>query len=284
MEEKKWVRGHNVVVEYGNGDWSVDRLAAAARAMVSRVDLILCNGDYSASVAAARITRTVPILFFDAFAPIEQGLIDSFARPGRNLTGTSGWSGIEFAVKRLEFVKEIVPAAKRISWLWGGESLRLANLKGREFDVQEMIERAAAALGLVARVHLVRTPAAVSNALAEASAFNAHAMCAGGWSVWAERQQVADFAISARMPSLFAVRYYLDVGGFLSYGPSREALDHLNKRWVDQVDRVLRGADPATIPVERPNVYKLAINLRTAKAMGVIVPRSLLLRADELIE
>jgi len=283
MEEKKWVRGDNVVVEYGYGDWSPDQLAAAAQAMVGRVDVILCN-DNDASVAAARITKTVPILFFDAFAPIEQGLIESFARPGRNLTGTTAWPGIDFAAKRLQFVAPIVPGAKRVSWLWGGESLRLETLEGQPFDLREMVEKAATSVGLTARVHLVREPADVANALTEVSAWNAQALCAGGWPVWAERKQVIDFALKARLPSLFSVRYYLDSGGLLSYGPSAEEYANLTRRWVDQVDRVLRGANPATIPVERPNVYKLSINLKTAKAIGVTVPRSVLARADELIE
>jgi putative tryptophan/tyrosine transport system substrate-binding protein len=284
MKTRNWVLGDNIVVEYGYGNWDRSRLAAAAADLAKRVDVIICNGDVSSAVAAGRATKTVPIVFYDAFAPIEQGLIDSFAKPGRNLTGTSGWSGIEFATKRLEFLRAVSPTAKRLAWIVGADSLVLESLNGNGFDLEAMIKRAAQQLGFEARVYLAQAPESVEATLKDVTTWAPDAICAGGWPTFVARRRIGEFALKSRIPSAFSVQGYLAGGGLLSYGvPDGEDTD-LQSRWIGQIDRVLRGASPATIPVEQPTVYKLVINMKTARAIGLKVPHSLLARADEVVE
>lgn len=285
MREKGWFVGDNLLVERLYGDWKVERLAGLAEELVRRrVDLILCDSTEEAQIAAARATRTIPIVFDGAFLPEEQGLIDSYARPGRNSTGTTMYTWSEFSAKRLEFVRAVAPDAKRLSWLWGGDSLSFETVVGGRFDLAPVLEAAAKAVGFETRFHIARMPQDIDRVFGEVTAWRAQAISAGGLPIWDARESVVGLALRHRIPSAFSHRGYVDAGGLLSYGASVAELDSLQVRRIEYIDRILRGANPADLPVIRPSRYELVVNLKTAKALGLSVPQSLLQRADGLIQ
>ena len=285
MKMKGWIVGDNILVERLYGEWKVERLAGLAQELVRRrVDVILCDSTEEAQIAAARATQSIPIVFDGAFLPEEQGLIDSYARPGRNSTGTTMYTWSEFSAKRLELVRAVAPDARRLSWLWGGDALSFETVAGGRFDMAPALEAAANALGFETRFHIVRTPQDVDRVFADVTAWRAQAISAGGLPVWDARESVVGLALRHRIPSAFSHRGYADAGGLLSYGVSVGELESLQLRRVEYIDRILRGGKPADLPVIQPSRYELVLNLRTAKALGLSLPRSLLQRADELIQ
>lgn len=160
----------------------------------------------------------------------------------------------------------------------------MQTLSGLTFDSSKLIERAAASLGMIARIQVVREPAEVQAALAAAAAWRAEAISAGGTPVFAERKQVIDYAIKARLPTVFSVRNYVDDGGLLSYGVPKDEYAAMSDRWVSQIEQVLRGAPTATIPVEIPHRFELCVNATTAKSLGLGIPAHVLSRADEIVK
>jgi putative ABC transport system substrate-binding protein len=160
----------------------------------------------------------------------------------------------------------------------------MPTLHGSTYEVGKTIESDAASMGITARVYAIAQPSEMQAALAEAAAWNAHAISGGGFPVARARQQLIDFANRARIPSVFSVSDYVHDGGLLSYGPPDEEFSALYGRFVIQIQRVLRGVPVETIPVELPRRHNLCINLKTAKRLGLTVPAAMLARADELIE
>jgi putative ABC transport system substrate-binding protein len=285
MRKKGWIVGKNLLIERVYGDWKVERLAGLAEELVRRrVDLILCDATEEAQIAAARATRTIPIVFDGAFLAQEQGLIDSYAQPGRNSTGTTMYTMSEFSAKRLEFLRAVAPDAKRLSWLWGGDSLSFEKVDGGRFDVSPVLETAAKGLGFETRFHIVRTPQDIDRTFREVMAWRAEAISAGGLPIWDARESVADLALRHRLPSAFSHREYVDAGGLMSYGASVAELESLQLRRAEYIDRILRGAKPADLAVIQPSRYELVVNMKTAKALRLTIPRSLLQRADMLIQ
>ena len=285
MKARNWVLGRDLVLVHEYAGWQPERSEAALSELIrQKVDVIILYGDDEALAAAARATRTVPIVFREAFAPVEQGLVESYARPGRNLTGTAVFTGPEFIVKRLEFLRSIAPSATRLFWLFGSGSPVLKSLSGGgTFDVGNLIERSAASLGMTTRVYRIREPSEVGAALAAATAWSAHAVSGGGSPVFLEMQQVVDFALKGGLPTAFSVREYVYAGGLLSYGVPPDEYVAMADRFATQIDKVLRGAPPATIPVELPRRFELCINAKTARAIGLAIPWPILARADEVV-
>lgn len=277
-----WIEGQNLVVESAIADYRYERLPALAEDLVRKhVDVVWATSA-EAAVAAARATKSIPIVFTSVPWPVETGLVDSFARPGRNVTGVSSYTGIEVSTKRLEFLKEIAPTAARLSWILD-PSLG-ASLDGGRLDVGPLLDPAAKTLGYEVRYHHIEKSEDVDPAFAEILAWRAQAIAvAGSAATFAARERIAAFALRSRLPSACASAAIVEAGGLLSYN-SAGALSESLARGANYVDRILRGAHPADLPVYRPDKYDLLINLKTARALGLQVPQSLLLRAGRLIE
>lgn len=277
--------GRDFVLISAYCDSRLDHVRRAVDELIrQRVDVIALTTTDDMNVEAARITRTVPMVFAQSFAPLELGLIDSYAKPGRNLTGTTVYAGPGVQNKRIEYLRAIAPAATRLFWLWGTGSASMPTVRGPNYEVGKTIESDAAAMGITARVYVIRDPSEMQTALTEAAAWNAHALSGGGEPVYEGRRQLIDFAARARLPTVFSVHKYVRDGGLLSYGVPDDEWPELNGRFITQIQRVLRGVPVETIPVEFPRRHNLLINLKTAKSLGLTVPATLLARADELIE
>lgn len=277
--------GRDFVLVRAYCDWRTDHVSKAMDELIrQQVDVIALSTTDEMTVEAARVTRTVPMVFNGSFAPLELGLVDSYAKPGRNLTGTTVYAGPGVQNKRIEYLRAIAPASKRLFWLWGTGSPSMPTLRGPTYEVGKTIESDAAAMGITARVYAIGHPSDMPAALAEAAAWKADAVSGGGFPVYRARQQLIDFAAKARLPSVFSVNKYVHDGGLLSYGVPDEESSALHARFISQIQRVLRGVPVETIPVELPRRHNLCINLKTAKRLGLTVPTALLARADELIE
>ena len=284
LKQKGWVLGENLLRATAYSDGKTERLAALAEELVSqRVDLILAIGD-TAAVAAARATRTIPIVFTGVLFPVELGLVDSLAQPGRNVTGRSLIAGTDIAVKRMALLREIAPNARRLAYLVPGLVPAFLTVSGGRFGVTAAFEEAAKGLGFEPRIQPLPSPQALDAAFGEMLAWRVQAVTAGVGHHQVVPRQVAELLIRHRLPSTFLTREMVDSGGLLSYGVGKNEGAYANVQLAEYIDRVLRGAAPATLPVEQPRRYELVINMRTAKALGLTVPRPLLIQADELIE
>jgi len=282
LRELGWVEGQNLFFERRFADLKSDRLAGLARELVKRpVDALLVWGP-EAALAAARATQSIPIVFMWVTWPVEQGLIESFARPGHNLTGISSYAGVEVSNKRIELTREILPQAKRLAWLWPRDWSQRPD--GSRFPIEQETYAAAKNLGFELRMYLVRSSEDVERALADLVTWGADAFLAGDSYSYARMRHVADFAIQHRLPLSCPSWQGPEGGALFSYGNSKAEFPQEMSRLARTLDRVLRGEDPATIPVERPNRYELVVNLRTAKALGLTLPNAFLLRADRVIE
>jgi len=277
-----WIEGRNIVIERRFAAHDPRRLAEFAQDLVrKRVELIVAYTG-SAAVAAARATRTIPIVFINIPFPVEQGLVDSFARPGRNITGTSIFlDGV--GIKRFEFLHAITPVARRVYIILASEFLETVD--GRHFDRMASIRTEAERLGFELHGQSIRESKDVEAALSGALAWGAQAIFpAPGVIPIPSRHRIVQFALQQRLPSMFSDAGWVEAGGLLSYGISWEEHVSLINRSMQYVDRILKGANPADLPVDQPRHYELVINLKTAAALGLKVPQSLLLRADRVIE
>ena len=277
MGELGYVEGRNIVIEHRSAEGRVERFPALAAEMVRlRVDLIVVFSTPSAR-AARQATSTIPIVAPTMQDPVRDGLVASLARPGGNVTGLT-FLGSELVPKRLALLKEAIPGVSRVAVLWhpGG----LAERTG-----QEMVKEAeAAARGLGVQLQLVRAeaPKDLDGAFSAMTRWRADAFVPlPSPMLFAERNRIADLAARHRLPAMYLGREFVDLGGLMAYGASQ--ID-LIRRGATYVDKILRGAKPADLPVEQPNKYELVINLKTAKALGLTIPPSLLGRADQVIE
>jgi putative tryptophan/tyrosine transport system substrate-binding protein len=277
-----WIEGQNLIVESAFAEYKPERLPALVEELIrKRVDVIWTFLP-DAAIAAARATTTIPIVFANTSWPVEQGLIQSFARPGRNVTGVATYTGIEVSTKRLEFLKAIAPTATRLSWILG--SAKEPTVDGTGFDVRPLLDSAARSLDYEVRYHILQRGEDVDPVLAEVLAWRAQALAvAGTAAVFQVRERIANFALSNRLPLAAASFTLVEVGGLLSYNDAGAATASIAHS-LGYVDRILRGARPEDLPVERPSTYELVINLKTAKALGLHVPPAVLLRAGRVIE
>jgi len=272
MRELGYVEGRNLEVERRNADGRVERLPALAAELVQRqVDVVVAGG--SASVRAAQeATRTIPIVIIIAGQDtVELGLTPSLARPGGNVTGVV--LGSVLAGKRLELLKEAVPRAKRIALLATGDAA---------FRIQvKEAEQAAALLGV--RLVVVEAKAHdYERAFTTMRRERADALFVGASPTFtADRRRIVELAAQYRLPAIYQWPEHVEEGGLMAYGVSgRWAI----RRVATYVDRVLTGANPAEMPIEQATTLTLALNLKTAKALGLTIPPSLLARADEVIQ
>jgi putative ABC transport system substrate-binding protein len=268
--------GENVVIEYRFANAEIERLPALAADLVRiGVDVIIAAGGNPATDAAMKATTTIPIVMTTVVDPVSAGIVASLARPGGNVTGFAVDAGGEILGKRFELLKEILPNLSRLGILFNPD---VAVNRSRVTSMAEP----ARALGLT----LVPVEASGLNALEQAFAImvkeRAQAFVVQGDSVtFNYRGQIAEMALRNRLPAASVQRELAQAGFFLSYGAD---LRDLYRRSAFFVDRIFRGAKPADLPVEQPTRFELVINLKTAKALGIDVPPSVLARADEVIE
>jgi putative ABC transport system substrate-binding protein len=274
--ELGWVEGQNLNIDRAYGEGNEDRLSALAEELVRRrVDVIWALGPPSA-VAAARATKIIPIVFWGVSYPVELGLVSGLARPAGNVTGMAYSTGPELAGKQVEFLRQIAPAATRLAWITAPDSRR--TVSGDEYIVLPE----APALGVELGRFDVRGRDDFDAVFASVRAWRAHALgLIGNPFFWRERKRIVEFANRNRLVSTFGMKDFVEVGGLISYGPD---VGETVRQSVGYVDRILRGARPTDLPVEQPSKYELVINLKTAKALGLTIPPSLLLRADQVIE
>jgi putative ABC transport system substrate-binding protein len=287
VELKKlgWVEGKNIRIERAYADRKYERLSVLAADLVRmKVDLIYAVGPYPA-LAAAKATKTIPIVFFGPTFPVEMGLVDSYARPGRNATGAAWSAGIDVYVKLIEFVKQLAPAATRIAYLRprspAGDHIDSKEL-ARQLEFLQQLVSAAKKMRLEMRGFDVSRPEDFDPAFRAIQAWRAQALYSHQTPITSpEIQRIIDFANANRIPSFFDARAFANAGGLLTYGPE---VSQLVAQSVGHVDRILRGAKPADLPVEMPTRYELFVNGKTAKTLGLTIPQSILARADQVIQ
>jgi putative ABC transport system substrate-binding protein len=277
LRDLGYVEGRNVVIEYRSAEGKLERYPALVAELVAlKVDVIFVPGT-PAAVAAKQATRTLPIVFAAAADPVADGLVTSLARPGGNVTGLAALSP-ELVGKRLELLKQAVPGVGRVAVLWqpGAAGERTEKDMLKEADV------AARALGVLLQVVEVRGPAEFDRAFSNMTRARAGALTVLGTPMFfTERRRLVDLAAKNRLPVVYGTRDYVDVGGLMAYGPNTA---DLVRRAAAYVDKILKGAKPGDLPVEQPTKFELVINLKTAKALGLTIPPSLLARADEVIQ
>jgi putative tryptophan/tyrosine transport system substrate-binding protein len=238
-----------------------------------------------AAVAAARATRSIPILFFGGVVwPVEFGLVDSFAKPGRNVTGFTDHAGAETVTKRLQFLRAIVPNARRLSWLWGSPTTAEDTVSGDQFNPLPLLESTTGVLGFTTRFHALRAPEDIADVFAEIVSWGADAITTGGPTANLAQRQIGELGLHHRLPIAAFHRGYLGSGALLSYAPTQADRRSTFDRSIAYLDRILRGERPADLPVVQPNEYELVINMKAAKVLGLQIPASVLQRADELVQ
>jgi putative tryptophan/tyrosine transport system substrate-binding protein len=275
LSETGYVEGQNLAIEYRWAEGNYDRLPALVADLVGRrVDLIVASGSTPAALAAKSATPTIPIVFTGVTDPVEIGLVASLARPGGNVTGLSVFFG-ELTPKRLELLSELVPQAKLIALLVNPNA---PDAKRLIPDMQE----AARAKGVQISVLKATTESEIDAAFATLVKLHAGALVVGDDPFFGSRlKQLVALASHHAVPAIYWRREFADEGGLITYGPSLKA--NYRKAGV-YAGKILNGTKPADLPVEQPTKFELIINLKTAKALGITVPQSILARADEVIE
>ena len=275
LRELGWVDGKNIAVEYRFAESRYERLPALAAELVRLKVAVIVAGPTPPAVAAKNATGTIPIVIWGVADPVLVGLIESHARPGNNVTGTTFAFGIDLYGKELELLKEAVPTLRRVGVLSNSANPgHVPAVKG--------VKATAESLGLSVQIVDVRASEEFEAAFDTLVKARAQAVLVIPDSLFgANAKKLAPVVAKSRLPSMFGARTNVEAGGLMSYGPD---LLNLNRQAAIYVDKILRGAKPAELPVEQPTKFELVINLKTAKALGMTIPQSLLLRADEVIQ
>ena len=267
-----WIEGRTIAMEYRWSEGRPERMAEIAAEFVRlKVDVIVTNGFHVPTLR--RATALIPVVFALAIDPVGGGLVASLARPGGNVTGLS-FQATDTAGKRLELLREVVPQLRRLAIM--------ANIGWPQAVLEmEEVRTAARALGIDVTALEIRRAEDVAPAFAALKSPMDALYVVTDALLTASRTRIITFALGARLPTTFSAREHVQAGGLMSYGPN---FVDMFRRTADLVDKILRGTKPGDIPVEQPTKYDLVINLTTAKALGLKVPESFLLRADEVIE
>jgi putative ABC transport system substrate-binding protein len=276
LRELGWVEGSNLVIEARGAGGQLDRLPGLARELVALSPALIVASAPQPSRAAKDATSVIPIVFVGVADPVRVGLVQSLARPGGNATGVATLVPGGFMAKQLELLKEAVPRASRIA--------TLGNPKNDVYRVTfpAEIPPTARALGVQIQVLEVSEPDQIEGAIAAAVRERADALHVLGDPIFhTPPHRVPELAARARLPAIYIVAELVRAGGLMSYGPN---FTDLYRRAATYVDRILKGQKPAELPVEQPTKFELVINLKTAKALGLTISPSLLLRADQVIE
>src|SRR5438093_1518986 len=274
LHELGYVEGENIVIEWRWAEGKFDRLPELAAELVRLNVEVIVTGGSTSSGAAKKVTTTVPIVMAQVNDPVGNGFVASLARPGGNMTGLSTLYP-EISGKRLELLKEIVPKLSRVAIF--GDSTNPGNAQSlRETEL------AAAAFGVQLQYLDVPGPKDIETAFRAASKGRADAVLVlGGPVVQSHRTQIVDLAAKSRLPATYNVPEFVEDGGLMSYGVS---VNDLYRRAATYVDKILKGAKPADLPVEQPTKFEFIINLKAAKQIGVTIPPNVLARADKVIK
>jgi putative ABC transport system substrate-binding protein len=278
LRDLGYVEGRNVVIEYRDAEGKPERLPALAAELVAlKVDVIVAAAGNHLALAAKQATRTLPIVFAAVTDPVAIGLVTSLARPGGNVTGTSVLSP-ELVGKRLELLTQAVPGVSRVAVLWLPGALG----ERTEKDMLKEADVAARALGVRLQFVEARGPADLDRAFSDMTRARAGALTVLPSNMFLrEHRRLVDLAAKHRLPAVYTVKEYVDAGGLMAYGPN---LADVVRRAATYVDRILKGAKPGDLPVERPKKFELVINLKTARTLGLTIRPSVLSRADQIIE
>jgi putative ABC transport system substrate-binding protein len=274
LSELGYKEGQNIVIEYRYARGALDRAPKLAAELISlKVDVLVVGGTIAAQAAKA-LTTTVPIVFVLAGDPVGSGLVASLARPGGNATGMTNLAP-ELSGKQLELLKAAVPQVSRVTVLYNPDSpVAGPALNGAR--------EAARALAVELQVLEVRRPNELARAFSALAPWHTGALIALSDPVFgSEPAQLAKLAAKNRLPAMYASRRFAEAGGLLAYGPNYS--DNF-RRAATYVDKILKGARPADLPVEQPSRFELVINLKTARTLGLTIPQPLLLRADDVIQ
>jgi putative ABC transport system substrate-binding protein len=274
LREHGYVEGRNIALEFRFADGRTDRLAALATELIGlKVDIVVTESNVAA-LAAKRATQTIPIVMAVAGDPLKAGVVASLARPGGNITGLT-LIHPEVSGKRLALLKEAVPKIGLVAVMWNP-----TNPAALEFLRQT--EEASRSVGVQLQAIEVRNPGELTGAFDAVTTARPSALISlGDGMLWSVRTRIVDFALKNRLPGVFPERDFPEAGGLMSYGPDVAANF---QRAAVFVDKILKGAKPGDLPIEQPTKFELVINLKTAKALGLAIPPSLLLRADQVIE
>jgi putative ABC transport system substrate-binding protein len=275
LREAGFIRGENVQVEYRWAEGHAERLRALASELVDRkVDVILASGGTPSARAAKAATSTIPVVFPAVSDPVGAGLVASLARPGGNLTGFSIMVA-ELMPKRIELLSELVPGINSIALLWNPKSEII------ESEIQA-VEQAGRVKGLEIRVFQATTEPEIDTGFASIAELHLGGVLVGDDAFFTNRrEQIVNLAARYHLPVIYQFRDFPVAGGLMSYGVS---LTSAYRKSAVLVSKILKGANPADLPVEQPPFLELVLNLKTAKALGLDVPQALIVRADEIIE
>jgi len=274
LRELGYIDGKTITIEYQSGEMNVEMLPDAAAELIDRkVDLIVCAGT-AAARAAKNATTSIPIVMMFASEPVVSGLVNSLARPGGNVTGLSTIQ-TELDAKRLEQLKDVARKLSRVAVLWTTVH------PSHEHELKS-ISDAAHRLGIAVTTFDVTNFDGLARAFATMTKRRPDAiLILWDYRTLTFRKEIAEFAVLHRLPTSFPSKETVKAGGLMSYGPN--PLD-VYRRAATYVDKILKGSKPADLPVEQPTRFELVINLKTAKALGLTIPPSVLIRADEVIQ
>jgi putative ABC transport system substrate-binding protein len=277
LRERGYVEGQNIVIEYRAADGKIERFTELAAELVDLHPDLIVASNTPAARAARQATATIPIVVAVMGDPIGDGLVASLARPAGNVTGMT-FLGPELASKRLELLEQALPAMSRVAALWHPGAYGESTMK----EMLRAMEAAAGTLSVRLQLVDVRGADEFERAFGTMARERADALIVlPSPMLFSERRRIVDLAAQHRLPSIAMAREFVELGGLMSYGAS---LRDLFRRAGGYVDKILKGARPADLPVQQPTEFELVVNLKTAKALGLEIPPTLLARADEVIE
>jgi putative ABC transport system substrate-binding protein len=275
LRDHGWIEGKNLIVDYRSAEGRTERLSALAAELVTLTPDLLVGGGPTVALALKSATATIPIVFVAVFDPVAIGLVQSLSRPGGNVTGLATYVPGDWVAKRIEILRELVPGASNIALLVNPGN------PAHKLMLAEEVPDTARNLGVALPIVEATTADELDTAFASAVAQQADAMIVfGDYLTNQEVPRVTALAANHHLPAIYLFRQFAD-GGLISYGPD---IADLLRRAGGYVDKILNGTKPADLPVEQPTKFELVINMKTAKALGLTVPPSMLVRADEVIE
>jgi len=273
LSDVGYIEGQSIALEHRSAPGQAERLPSLAAELVSLKPKVIVTSGSSATLAARSATTTIPIVFAYATDPVGLGLVASIARPGGNVTGQSN-QGPGLVGKRLQLLAEVVPGASNYGVVW------TSSFTANHADFAEM-QRAAASLNLTLSSFEVTRPSDFDAVFKEAASRTSGVVVLSGPLIFANREPVTAAAARHKVPAMYYDAEYAESGGLLAYGPS---LVGLHRSAAMFVHKILKGEKPADIPVEQPTRFSLVVNMKAAKAIGLVVPQAVLVRADQVIE
>jgi putative ABC transport system substrate-binding protein len=275
LRDHGWIEGKNLIVDYRSAEGRAERLSALAAELVTLKPDLLVSPSPQVALALKSATATIPIVFVAVYDPVAIGLVQSLSRPGGNMTGLATYAPGDWIAKRIEILRELVPGASKIALLVNPDN------PVHRLTLAEELPRTARSFGVALPIVEATTADELDTAFASAVAQHADAMIVFGDNLTnQEAPRVTALAANHHLPAIYLFRQFAN-GGLISYGPD---IADLFRRAGGYVDKILKGTKPADLPVEQPTKFEIVINMKTAKGLGLTVPPSLLVRADEVIE